>query len=83
MSWPKGIWYESARKRYRVRLYKGSETVFLDYFPTLDKAKKALIKARRVQAAALPRRKRTPVDLQTVEAQITGLRNKRPPEKAS
>jgi len=33
-----GIWYEEARKRYRVRLYKGKKVFHLSYHADYDRA---------------------------------------------
>lgn len=39
---PRGIWYESARDRYRVRLYRNKIPYLIGYYDTLDEAKDAL-----------------------------------------
>lgn len=43
---PRGIYYEHARQRYRVRLYKRGQPVYLSYHPTLEQAIDALSAAR-------------------------------------
>jgi hypothetical protein len=47
---PKGIYFEAARGRFRVRLYKRSTAVYLSYHSTLDEAVAALTEARRAVA---------------------------------
>lgn len=44
----KGIYFETARRRYRVRLYKGQKVVFCVYVKTHKEATAALIRGRKL-----------------------------------
>ena len=49
---PPGVYYEAAKNRWRVRLYKEGTVVFRAYFKSFDAAYEALIKAKDIQANA-------------------------------
>lgn len=51
MNLPKGIYYETARRRYRVRLYQCRAVVWHTYHTTLDEAQSALPLAQAAQRA--------------------------------
>lgn len=60
---PKGIWYDEARRRYRVRLYtmiNGRSRVFcISYHRSLHEARRALDEARRAREATPPPQQQT------------------------
>lgn len=45
----RGVYYEASRKRWRVRLYKAGQVVYIGYFPTESEAHEALVQAKHVQ----------------------------------
>lgn len=47
MKYPRGLWYEAPRKRWRVRLYKRGRLYHLSYHTTYKDALAALQAARR------------------------------------
>ena len=59
-SLPPGIWYEPARKRYRVRLYRKSVVFHRSYHKTLTEAKRAYNTA--LAEVRMARRRFTPVE---------------------
>lgn len=65
---PRGIYFERARGRYRVRLYRRSKAVYLSYHPTLEEAVAALAQAR----AAIKRMGPDPTPL-TIMQDLTSL----------
>lgn len=46
----KGIWYDKARDRYRVRVYGGGVLLVQGYFSTYMEAKVGLVEAKREAA---------------------------------
>jgi hypothetical protein len=46
---PPGIWYETAKDRWRVRLYKNNVVVFRSYFKTFEEALAAYYDAKGIQ----------------------------------
>lgn len=57
LSYPRGIWYERSRKRYRVRLYRNHTTHHAGYFDTEEEAQVALDQLKD-KLAKIPKRKR-------------------------
>lgn len=51
---PKGIYYEPAKDRWRVRLYKSGTVVFLNYYKNFNDAYAAYRKAKTLQAESTP-----------------------------
>lgn len=51
---PRGIWFEPERQRYRVRMYRRSQVVWLSYHFTLEEALNAHVQACAFQQAWRP-----------------------------
>lgn len=43
---PRGVWYDAPRKRFRVRLYRGTAVVYLNYHKTAEGALEDYERAR-------------------------------------
>lgn len=56
---PRGIWFEPAKKRYRVRLYRNRIPFLVGYYYDLNEAEAAL-EDLRTKLAATPKRRRKP-----------------------
>lgn len=71
---PRGIFYDTKRKRYRVRIHIKSKVVYLSYHKTPEDALKAYHEARakRKELRALP-----PADTSTCQGMIDALHNNR------
>ncbi len=54
MSIYKGIYFETARNRWRVRLYRGNLICHLSYHDTQEDAERAYEDAKKVQAVPAP-----------------------------
>lgn len=54
---PRGVWYEHARKRYRVRLYRNHTTFHAGYFDNEEDALSAL-ESLKHRLASVPKHKR-------------------------
>lgn len=61
---PKGIYYESAKKRWRVRLYKTGSVVFLGYYKDFTASLSAWETAKGIQQLATSK-KLEQLDLKT------------------
>ena len=61
---PKGIYYEAAKNRWRVRLYKSGTVVYLGYFKRLAHAYAAYEQAKEIQRNATSK-KLEQLDLKT------------------
>lgn len=61
---PKGIYYESAKKRWRVRLYKSGSVIFLGYFKNFAASFGAYHEAKEIQRNATSK-KLEELDLKT------------------
>lgn len=69
MKLPLGVWFERARKRYRVRVYKGTHPYYLAYHDTVQAALDDAVRVRNeldLVTGAQP--------MHTVEDQLDALR---------
>ena len=57
MSLPRGIWFEAAKNRYRVRKYRNRIPYLIGYFPTLAEAQAALSQLDE-KLTGIPKRRR-------------------------
>ena len=65
---PKGIYYEAAKKRWRVRLYKSGSVIFLGYFKSFHSSIAAYQEAKEVQRNATSK-KLEELDLKTTNTE--------------
>lgn len=71
---PKGIYYEAAKKRWRVRLYKTGSVVFLGYFKHFAAAINAYTEAKEIQRISTSEKlEEMNLATETTEALITTL----------
>lgn len=66
---PKGIYYEAQKNRWRVRLYKGGNVVYLRYFKTYECAFDAYDGAKQTQ------RKSKLVQIEKLKLKTNSTRN--------
>lgn len=69
---PRGVYYEAARKRYRVRIYKNKRVVHLSYHKRLNDA---LNTWHEVQGAQPDDTEDRMMDLSNIRQQIETLRS--------
>jgi len=65
---PKGIYYEAAKKRWRVRLYKSGTVIFLGYFKSFHSSIAAYEEAKEIQRNAASK-KLEELDLKTANTE--------------
>ena len=83
MSLPSGIWYESHKRRYRVRLYKNCVAYLKGYYDDLESALAALLELQDDLEAVpqLPRKRRgaahmAPVPTATLAGTLMAIRQR-------
>lgn len=68
---PRGIWYEEARKRYRVRVYRKNRVIHRSYHQDLDAARRALQQAKQLRASIRAQEARP---VRSVQDQVRALK---------